>query len=226
MTTSGKRQRAPLQIALEGVIGAGKTTLARALAEHIGAVRLFEDDITNPYLDDFYRHGARYALPCQLAFLAGRVEQFTRPLPVGVPVVADHSLVKEAIFAGANLEGRDWELYQRLQSQLCQRGRINFVPRVVIYLSASLDEVRRRIRARGRRREYDLELSYLKRLVEAYQDWCELQDSTGDSRVVVVNADGIGLASDRQALTSLIDACRQARPGIQYCNPRALTDGS
>ena len=225
MTPATDRHRAPLQIAVEGVIGVGKTTLARALAEHIGAVRLFEEDIANPYLDDFYRSGTRYALPCQLAFLAGRVEQFTRVLPVGVPVVADHSLVKEAIFAGANLEGRDWELYQRVQAQLCARGRISFVPRVIVYLSASLDEVRRRIRARGRRREYDLDLSYLKCLVEAYQDWCELQDGTGASRVVVVNADGIGLATDPQALACLVDACRQARPGIQYCNPRAVTDG-
>jgi len=93
----------PLRIAVEGVIGVGKTTLVKAMAERLGAVRLSEDDLANPFLARFYKQPARWAFACQTCFLEARLRQFATGTPVGVPVVADHSLQKEPIFAAVNL---------------------------------------------------------------------------------------------------------------------------
>ncbi|MFW5859845.1 MAG: deoxynucleoside kinase [Planctomycetota bacterium] len=216
-TGAGGGGRRNLKIAFEGVIGVGKTTLAQALAEELGAVRLFEDEIHNPYLKSFYKHRSRYALPCQLYFLEARLAQFARNLPYGVPVVADHSMIKERLFADVNLEGEDRALYFRLHERLASQA--GFTPEVVVYLSAPLDEVKQRIRARGRRMENAIDVGYLHALIEAYHQWfAEVEDRL--ERVVVINADGAGLANDRGAVARLADACAAARPGIQYCNPR------
>lgn len=208
----------PLTVAVEGVIGVGKTTLAKAMADQLGAVRLFEEEIGNPFLPAFYKNRAKHAFVCQAAFLAGRVDQFSRDLPVGVPVVCDHHLLKDPLFARVNLAGDEWAVYQSLYRRMAPQAV--FRPRVIVYLTAPLDEVRRRIRERGRRMEAGIDLGYLKALVEAYEAWFASEEAARE-RVVVVSADGAGVAGDPEAVGRLLDACLQARPGLQYCNPIA-----
>lgn len=211
--------KAAFSIAIEGVIGVGKTTLARAVAERLGAFRLCEEDIVNPFLTDFYKNRSRWALACQLSFLHGRMAQFRRPRPVGVPVVSDHSLVKEPLFAAVNIANVDeLDLYTRTYAAVADPQA--FHPQVVVYLTAQLDEVRDRIRQRGRRSEYKIDVGYLADLVDAYEAWCE-SDAAGRERVVVVSADGAGIAEDPAAVDRLIDACRRAPVGLSYCNPIA-----
>lgn len=207
---------APVRIAVEGVIGVGKTTLVRALAERLGAVRLSEDAIDNPFLARFYKHGARWALACQTCFLEGRLRQFARGTPAGVPVIADHSLHKEPIFAEVNLTGDELALYRRLFETLAPSCA--FRPGVVIYLSASIAEVRRRIRIRNRAYESAIDVQYLERLVRGYQAWYDSIDETRH-RIVVVDADGVNVARDPEAVDRLLDACLHAPPGVSFCNP-------
>jgi len=206
----------PLHLAVEGVIGVGKTTLVRALAERLGAVRLSEDELHNPFLERFYKQPVRWALACQTWFLEARLQQFAAPRPVGVPVVSDHSLIKEPIFASVNLASEELELYQRLYQRLAPE--VGFVPHVTIYLTASLNEVRARIRSRGRRRESTIDVGYLGRLVDAYQAWFEGAQDSG-TRIVVVDADGVNVAGDPAAVDRLIDACLHAPHGVSFCNP-------
>lgn len=205
-----------LQIAVEGVIGVGKTTLVQALAERLGAVRLSEGELNNPFLARFYKQPARWAFACQTCFLEARLRQFASKLPVGVPAVADHSLQKEPIFAAVNLVDDELALYHRLFDTLAPSCA--FQPQVIIYLHASLAEVRRRIRSRGRREEGQLDVGYLGRLIDGYQAWFQEIQNTR-SRVVVVDADGVNIAQDPAAVDRLIEACLQAPHGVSYCNP-------
>jgi deoxyguanosine kinase len=216
-TATGRFVKAdqPLIIAVEGVIGVGKTTLVKALAERLGAVRLSEDDIANPFLERFYKHGARWALACQTCFLEGRLRQFANKVPVGVPVVSDHSLHKEPIFAEVNLDGDELALYRRLFEIL--EPSCAFKPSVVVYLSASINEVRQRIRSRNRAYEGAIDVTYLDRLVQGYQAWFDRIGETRQ-RVVVVDADGVNVAQDPEAVDRLLEACLQAPHGVSFCN--------
>ncbi|NRA37765.1 MAG: deoxynucleoside kinase [Planctomycetes bacterium] len=203
-----------LCVAIEGVIGVGKTTLAHAVAEHLGAVRLFESDIKNPFLGKFYKQKKRYALHCQLWFLQGRIQQFNQSIAKGVPIVCDHSLIKELIFAELNLQDQELELYKRMYDIGIQSCTLR--PDVIIYLTADIKELGRRIKDRNLAMESGIEWSYLKRLVEAY----DLAFSSLDKqRVVVVNADSINIAEDPEAMKRLMKACLAAGPGLSYCNP-------
>jgi deoxyadenosine/deoxycytidine kinase len=203
-------------IAIEGVIGVGKTTLAHALATALGAELLLESEIENPFLDRFYADRARYALACQLYFLVARLEQMSRPRLGQLPLVCDYILEKDRIFAAVNLEDAEWRLYQRYYDRMqADRGTH---PEVIIYLKAGLDEVRRRIRDRGRELDQRLSPTYLEALVQAYDGYF---DQVIDLPVVVVDTDSSNIAADPAAVQRLVDACRRAPRGLSYCNPVA-----
>ena len=204
-----------ISIAIEGVIGSGKTTLAHALADELGAIRLFESDIDNPYLERFYKQKQRNALNCQLWFLQARMRQFSAKLASGVPVVADHSLIKEQIFAEVNLAGEEFELYRALAEQLMPIS--SFKPDVIIYLKADIDELGRRIKQRAVSMESAIQWPYLEQLIAAYEAYFSEIDH--QQRVLVVSTDLINIAEDKAALKRLIKACIEATPGISYCNP-------
>ena len=204
-----------IRIAIEGAIGAGKTTLAKALADELGPIRLFESDIENPFLERFYKNKARHALACQLWFLQGRMQQFSSHNSAGIPVVADHSLIKDQIFATINLNSEEYELYQRLASQLVPMT--TFEPDVIIYLKADMDELGRRITKRGIAMESAIGWPYLESLNNAYETY--FSDVPAQQRVLVVSSDLVNIAEDKAALKRLVKACLAATPGISYCNP-------
>ena len=205
-----------LSIAIEGVIGSGKTTLAGALADALGAIRLFESDIENPYLERFYKNRNRFALNCQLWFLQARFHQFSVKQPKGMPVVADHSMIKDQLFAEINLTDDELHLYQSFADQL--RPLCQFKPDVIIYLKADVEELGKRISKRGVPMESAIGWPYLEQLISFYESYfADIQHQL----VVVVSTDLVNIAEDQTALKRLIKACMQAGPGISYCNPVA-----
>ncbi len=158
----------PRHIAVEGVIGVGKTTLAVRLAAHLQAELLCEQPADNPFLERFYGDDAGYALPAQLFFLLQRVRQLqvlAQPGMFTAAVVSDYLFDKDALFARLNLSDEEYVLYARIHAWLVPRVP---PPHVVIWLRAPVPVLLERIRRRGIGMEQGIRADYLERLAEAY----------------------------------------------------------
>ncbi|WP_026175065.1 deoxynucleoside kinase [Thermus igniterrae] len=157
-----------MYIAIEGPIGAGKTTLARLLAERLEAETLLEVVEENPFLPLFYQDRKRYAFKAQVFFLLSRYRQLSRlrERPLFGGVVADYLFDKDAIFASLNLEGPEWDLYLDLYRELSPRLP---PPDLTLYLRAPVGVLLERIRKRGRPFEAGMDPAYLEALSEAYE---------------------------------------------------------
>ena len=155
-------------IAVEGVIGVGKTTLALRLAAHLQARLVREQPEENPFLARFYAEGAAWALPVQLHFLLQRARQLQEPVrpEMSAPtVVSDYLFDKDAIFARLNLSDEEYGLYARIHG--CVAPRVS-APRLVVWLRAPVATLLGRIRGRGIGMERLIPAAYLQRLDDAY----------------------------------------------------------
>jgi deoxyadenosine/deoxycytidine kinase len=155
-------------VVVEGPIGAGKTSLARALGKHVGGDTLLERPEDNPFLARFYENMARYALPTQLNFLFQRVDmlrgvgQFDL---FGRTIVGDFLLDKDPLFARLNLDDAEYGLYSKVYAQLRMEAP---APDLVIYLQAPVETLVERVHRRGVEYERTIPAQYLARLADAY----------------------------------------------------------
>ena len=155
-------------IVVEGPIGAGKTTLARKLAERFSTGLVLEDPSGNPFLERFYRDGRRYALPTQLFFLFQRVTQLRELAQRDLfsqAVAGDFLLDKDPLFARLTLDDDELSLYQKIFESLQPQAP---VPDLVIYLQAQPDTLIERVKRRGIAMESDISETYLRALAESY----------------------------------------------------------
>ena len=155
-------------IVVEGPIGAGKTSLARRLAERFGAQTVLEDPQANPFLERFYRDSARYALPTQLFFLFQRVAQLRELAQRDLfesAAVGDFLLEKDPLFARLTLSDDELALYRQIFDSLKPQAP---TPDLVIYLQAQPDTLVERVRRRGVPIEASISEEYLRRLADAY----------------------------------------------------------
>jgi len=171
-------------IAVEGVIGAGKTTLANLLSQRQQARLVLEEFEDNPFLPRFYQDRARYAFQTQLSFLASRFNQ-QRALAAKDLfhdlTISDYLFDKDRIFARINLNDEEMALYDRIYGIM---SSIATKPDLVIYLQCSVDKLMDNIAKRGRSYEADISPDYLTELNEAYNQFFHHYDR---SPLLVIN---------------------------------------
>ena len=159
-----------MYIAIEGVIGVGKTTLARLLQNTFEADVLLEIFEENPFLSDFYADRARYAFQTQLFFLLSRYHQQNSNVPKILAdqknLIADYTFAKDALFAGINLQGDELTMYHKVHEAL---GEKIPKPDLLVYLQASTDTLMQRIALRDRSYERQMERAYIDELNQAYE---------------------------------------------------------
>jgi deoxyguanosine kinase len=166
------REKLFMYIAIEGVIGVGKTTLARLLQPAFEADVLLEVFEENPFLSDFYGDRARYAFQTQIFFLLSRYRQQNNNVPnilgAGKSLIADYTFAKDALFAGINLKGDELEMYGKVHEAL---GEKIPKPDLLVYLQATTDTLMQRIAFRDRSYERQMERSYIDELNVAYEEF-------------------------------------------------------
>lgn len=205
-------------IAIEGAIGVGKTTLARALGAALNARVILEESEANPFLRHFYENPKRYAFQTQLFFLASRYKQQQEIVQRDLfhqATVADYLFDKDNVFATVTLSDEELRLYHRI-AVLFPAGIPK--PDVVILLQASVESLMARIRKRGYDFEGPMELDYLRMVVETYNRYFF---DYAAAPLLVVNTDEVNVASDPVELANLIEQLGRHKQGIQFYAPVA-----
>lgn len=206
----------PRYIAVEGPIGAGKTTLATRLAETLRYPALLEPVTDNPFLDRFYTDAGKHALPTQLFFLLHRARQVSdiaRDDLVGPNLVSDFLIEKDQLFAKLNLDAQEYTLYQQIHASL----HINPpAPELVIYLQAPAEILRQRVMQRGLPFEQSIELEYLANLADAYTEFFHYYDA---APVLIVNAAEIDFGNQDSHFDLLIKQILRMDGTRQFFNP-------
>lgn len=161
-----------MYIAIEGVIGVGKTTLARLLQAPFSSGLLLEVFEENPFLSDFYADRKRYAFQTQIFFLLSRYHQQRRNigerLGQAKNLISDYTFEKDSLFARINLTGDELDMYFKVQEALAEK----IIPAdLVVYLRASTDTLMKRIALRDRPYERQMEREYIDLLNRVYDDF-------------------------------------------------------
>jgi len=161
-----------MYIAIEGVIGVGKTTLARLLQPGFQSGLMLEVFEENPFLSDFYEDRVRYAFQTQIFFLLSRYYQQRRTVSELLSqhnhVFADYTFEKDALFARINLCGDELDMYYKVHEALAEKI---VPPDLIVYLRADTDVLMQRIAFRDRPYERNIDRSYIQKLGEAYDDF-------------------------------------------------------
>ncbi|MCX7797503.1 MAG: deoxynucleoside kinase [Melioribacter sp.] len=206
-------------IAIEGVIGAGKTSLAKKLSEKLNANLILEEFQENPFLEKFYEDRRKYAFQTQIFFLINRYKQLqllSQQDLFNQYIVSDYIFYKDKIFAYLNLSGEELKLYDTI-FPLLERDIPK--PDLVIYLQASIDRLMQNIKQRGRHFERNLTRAYLVELSEAYNNFFFKYN---DTPLLIINTSEIDFVNREEDFEELYKQIfREDRGFIEYFNPEA-----
>jgi deoxyguanosine kinase len=203
-------------ICIEGVIGAGKTSLAKMLGERLQAQVIYEKPEENPFLEDFYRDPQRYAFQVQIFFLLSRYrqqqERFQRDLFYDT-LISDYLFAKDRIFAHLNLEDRELFLYDKVASLLEKEVP---KPDLVVYLQSSFERLMANIKKRGRSYERNMSEEYIRSLNEAYNRFFFHYTQTP---LLVINSSIIDFVENKDDFEELVKQILRPHSGIEFFSP-------
>ncbi len=193
-----------MYLAIEGVIGVGKTSLVRLLQPRFEAEGLLEVFEENPFLSSFYADRERYAFQTQMFFLLSRYHQQRRAVPEALargPLLADYTFAKDALFARINLKGDELELYDNLHNALAEKIPM---PDLIVYLRASTAMLMQRIARRDRPYERQMEAAYIDALNHAYDDFFSHHPYPPILTIEVDDLDFVARLDDLQSIEARI----------------------
>lgn len=207
-------------IAVEGVIGVGKSTLSKILAQRYGARLLPEIFEENPFLEKFYADQKAYAFQTQLFFLLSRHKQlkesFDQEDLFVKCTVSDYCYDKDRIFASINLSDEEMTMYDTVSNSL----NTHLVkPDYIIFLQANPDVLLARIEKRNRAMEQNMDPAYLRALIESYNRHFF---NFNDCPVLTVNTDAIDFVENESDLTELLKTIDSFPLGKTFYNPSSL----
>lgn len=204
-------------IAIEGVIGAGKTTLSLMMGETLGANVVLEKFEENPFLKDFYRDPDRYAFQTQIFFLLTRYKQQRELFQADLFhkfLVTDYIFEKDKIFAYLNLQDEELKLYETLINTIEHNVP---TPDLVVYLQSSVDRLMHNIRLRNRSMEAGITEEYIRDLNEAYNYFFFRYKATP---LLIVNTSELDFVNNNQQYDELLhEIFRPNRAAVEYYNP-------
>ena len=203
-------------IAIEGTIGVGKTSMAKILSKRLDGRLLLEEFEANPFLAEFYNNPERFAFQTQLFFLLSRYRQqqeihqtdlFTKTL------ITDYMFMKDRLFAALNLNDKEMSLYNSI-SRILEKNIAE--PDMVIFLQADTDHLMNNINKRGREYERTMEWKYIAALNQVYNEYFFRYDK---SRLLIINTNEIDFVNDQNDLEEIIQFIRTPGEGTRYFNP-------
>ncbi|MGD8305935.1 MAG: deoxynucleoside kinase [Ignavibacteria bacterium] len=204
-------------IAIEGVIGAGKTSLAKKIKNRLSADIILEEFDANPFLEKFYGDRNRYAFQTQMFFLINRFKQQEELNQEELFVeytVADYLFEKDRIFAYLNLSSEELKLYESIYPLLARSLR---KPDLVVFLQSSTDRLMHNIKSRNRKIERALNRSYIEKLSEAYNHFFFRYNSTP---LLIVNSTDIDFVNSEDDFDELFKQIFRFDRGVkEYFNP-------
>ena len=190
-------------IAIEGNIGAGKTTLASKLAEDCNAKLILERFADNPFLPKFYKDQSRYAFPLEMSFLADRYQQLSDDLAqfdlFKDFVVADYHIFKSLIFAKVTLQEDEFRLYKTMFDIIHKEMP---KPDLYVYLYQNTDRLLVNIKKRGRSYEQDIPADYLEKINQGYLDYIKTQT---DLNVLIIDVSGLDFVKKQEDYVFLLN---------------------
>lgn len=203
-----------MYLAIEGVIGVGKTTLARLLQPAFKSELLLEVFEENPFLSDFYSDRSRYAFQTQLFFLLSRYRQQRSSVPQilsqGVDLIADYTFEKDSLFARINLSGDELNMYHRVHEALAEKIP---APNLIVYLRASTEVLMQRIAKRDRSYERNMEQGYIDELNRAYDEFFSRYYKAGPTLTIESNSlDFVARPEDLKEIESRIRQALEMSP--------------
>jgi deoxyguanosine kinase len=202
-------------IVVEGPIGAGKTSLARMLAHHLGGDELFERPEENPFLERFYGDMPRFALATQLTFLFQRADQLKGVGQYDMfrrATIGDFLLDKDPLFARLNLSDPEFQLYEKVYSHLKPQTP---TPDLVIYLQAPVETLIERVHRRGVDFERKISAHYLTRLADAYSRYFYRFDA---APLLIVNSERLNFVDNADHAALLLARIGTMRSPREFFN--------
>ena len=181
-------------IAIEGNIGAGKTTLSQMLSEDFGSRLILEEFSDNPFLPMFYENPDRHAFSVELFFMSERYQQIQQTMLeqdlFRQKTIADYFFLKTLLFANTTLKGEEYRLFQRFFNIL----NANFPkPQLLVYLHRSVEKVIEQIKRRGREYEQEISSDYLLKIQTAYLEYFKVEN---DIPILILDVEDIDFVNN------------------------------
>ena len=196
-------------IAIEGNIGAGKTSLATRISEDYNAKLILEQFEENSFLPKFYKEPEKYAFPLEMSFLASRFQQLKDQLGpqdlFKTFTISDYYIIKSLIFSKKTLQTDEYNLYTRFFNIIHQQLP---KPELFVFLHLETPKLQQNIRQRGRSYEQDIEAGYLDKIQEGYFEFIK----QSDLRILVLDTNNIDFVNREEDYKKVVDVIDKEYP--------------